>query len=61
MTYREHDVLVVFDYLHLLICEIEFKFHDTYPLQEEELFLVNLKKKLKEKNLDGMYDIFKKK
>ena len=32
ITYREHDILVVFDYLHLLICEIEFKFHDTYPL-----------------------------
>lgn len=29
---REHDVLIVFDYFHVMICELEIKLHDTYPI-----------------------------
>ena len=29
---REHDVRITFDYFHVMICELEIKLHDPYPL-----------------------------
>ena len=58
---REHDVLIVFDYFHVMICELEIKLHDTYPIQNEEKFIVDIKQVLRQKNIESLQDVFKKK
>ena len=29
---REHDVVIVFNYFHIMICELEIKLHHPYPI-----------------------------
>ena len=51
---RDHDLLIVFDYFHVMICELEIKLHDTYPIQNEEKFIVDIKQALTQKSIEAL-------
>ena len=45
------DVIVVFDFKWIMICEIQIVLHDPSPLDDKEHFVYEVKRVLKEKNM----------
>ena len=53
------DVIVVFDFKWIMICEIQIVLHDPSPLDDKEHFVYEVKRVLKEKNMYALQDTFK--